>query len=152
MRAWLVMLLLASCTPKLGATEEQPLKWSLEGSLEKQRALAYLDVLLDSSVPLAVGQHCSFGNVPPVGRSALEGLVGMERSDLLLRALEAPSAEGRIYAAIGLARLGQISWDEVSARAAREPIVNVCGGCITLQVSGVEALNYDLERETRLDL
>ena len=141
MRAWLVTLLVASCTPKLGETEEQPLNWSPGKSEGRHKALEQLAVLLEGS-NLEIGDRCGIAGVPPTGRVELEGLVEMERVDLLLRALEAPTAEGRIYAAIGLAQLGDITDDELMALASREPVVTVCDGCLVEQVKGEKALSY----------
>ncbi len=70
-------------------------------------------------------------------------LVRMGRDDLLRRALAAPPIEGRIYAAIGLARLEIFRWSDVEARiAAEHGLVNTCDGCLVQQVFARDAIAY----------
>jgi hypothetical protein len=109
---------------------------------EKQKALQALDVLVEPNGALAIGRVCYYEGVAPRGRQAVERLVNVGRADLLGRALKAPSPEGRLYAAIGLARLRKLSWDDVAARAAKEGDVEVCSGCIVKHVSASRAIGY----------
>jgi hypothetical protein len=144
-------LSVASCTPELGETEEAPLDRSLSASAEKEAARSELDVLLDSKYPPIVGQVCFVTGAPSRGQQAVDGLVAMRRPDLLKRALAAPSPEGRLYAMIGLARLGALTWSRLEARAATEAEVEVCSGCIVERVPASNALGYYRGYASNLD-
>lgn len=146
----LAFVTLAACAPQLAKTDEPEVEKSLSDLDEKYEALAELDVLLDARHQLTIGRACYMHGGPPWGREAVDGLVNKGRADLLERALRAPSPEGRLYAALGLFRLGKLTWTQVAALAANESNVETCNGCQTERVPASDAIGTS-EEERRVE-
>jgi hypothetical protein len=102
------------------------------GELPAELAEAH-EKLTSLAVVLEVGTSCGVGGEPPVGHRLMERLVAAKRADLLRDALRGPSAEGRVYAALGLAKLGPLAAEDRASIEAilADPAVPVrsCRGC-----------------------
>lgn len=134
---------MACAEPTLLPDQLEATNASFEDRQEMRAAVEQMLVLLDAEHPPVVGAVCYYSGVPPKGRQALDELVRMKRTDLMKNLLNAPSPEGRVYAALGLGQMGVMSDAEVKAWVGRiETPVSVCAGCLVLEVSAVEALSY----------
>ncbi|MGC4066637.1 MAG: hypothetical protein QM784_18775 [Polyangiaceae bacterium] len=110
---------------------------------EREEALAHAALLADPKEHLVIGSHCYATGQPPRGRHELDALVRMNRVDALRKLLRAPTAEGRVYAAIGLRRCGAMSKDELVAFLSTiDGKVHVCAGCMVLEVTPPAAVPY----------
>lgn len=101
--------------------------------------------LLSPDSDLVVGRACGIVGTPPPGQRDLATLVDHERTDLLSRALGAPTPEARVYAALGLWSLRTIGDDERRRFVGRiTGPVRMCSGCLFWSASATEAVaGYD---------
>ena len=76
-----------------------------------------------------IGFHCDAGMVPSRAAMDMQTLVDHKRADLLRDALRSPNAEGRIYGAIGLSRLGALDEADrqsIAVLKKQRLMVNIC--------------------------
>jgi hypothetical protein len=145
-----LLALVAACsrlspTPPEAASVEED---DPEAQQEQQEALAHAALLADPKEKLVIGSHCYSAGQPPRGRHELDALVRMNRVKMLRELLHAPTAEGRVYAAIGLRRAGAMSKSELDAfLSTLDGKVQACAGCMVVEVTPQEAVSYysDLE-------
>jgi hypothetical protein len=110
----------------------------------RTEAAAAEELLNAPSPTLAVGRLCFLGNAPPQGAAAVRVLVQQGDAGALLRALDAPTIEARLYARLGLFELGKLTRPELDEFAAQtSESVEACAGCFFGPASATAAVgNY----------
>lgn len=98
------------------------------------------DALMGTRDDLPVGRACGYGAAPPSGHWFVEYLLAARREDILAQAFQsAPTMEGRVWAAYGLAEAGKLTFREARAFTQSLTRVLVCLGCIVEEGTGADA-------------
>jgi hypothetical protein len=120
---------------------------AVESSQERIQDHVAFRRLTSRNAELAVGRACGIAGTPPPGQLELALLVNHERTDLLSRALGAPTPEARVYAALGLWSMRVISDDERQHfMSAIDTPVRMCSGCLFWSASATEVVARYAER------
>lgn len=147
MRSLLTVILALGCA-EAAAPGPTPRAETVLISVRTEAAVAE-EVLNGTSPRLTVGRVCYVGGSPPLGAQAMRSLVRLNRVDSLLRSIDAPTVEGRVYAHVGLFELGHITEHDLRQYLTQvADQVEACQGCIVGKTSalGAVAQYYQLDQ------